>query len=183
MDPNRRPTQCPLDTPQTVETEPKGDNQTTTIAQTLPVRRRNRPGSKQRRQMSKRRMTDETPNPSPLLTAEATARITESRKDPVPQRTQPQRHPIFQRLRSMFHIVRGTPTPLLPPTPSIDSICHYHRTYGSSARKCRPPCSYAGICDYCGQYGVPDRTPVFCPHGIPIQDNRLSSTSTKSSQQ
>ena len=170
----------PPDTPQIAETEPHGGNRTTTIAQVFAVARRNRPGSTQRRKSSTRGTPNETPTPPPLLPAEATARIIEPRGDSLPQRTQPQRHPIFHRLRSMFHIVRGTPAPLLPPTPSIDKVCHYHQTYGSRARKCRPPCSYAGICHYCGQYGVPDRTPkTFCPHGIPIQDNGRNGRGTK----
>ena len=171
----------PPGTLQNVQIEPIDNIQTTMAAQTHTATGRSQTGSNRRRTSP---TTTETSTPSPLLTAEATARITEPRRDPSPQRAQSQRHPIFQRLRSMFHIVRGTPTPLLPPTPSIDSICHYHRTYGSRARKCRPPCSYAGICDYCGQYGVPDRTPgPFCPHGIPIKDSRRSSRGAKPPQQ
>ena len=55
------------------------------------------------------------------------------------------------------------PTP--PPAPRTETICYYHREFGTRARRCRPPCLFNRSCYYCGLRGSPghnSRTP--CSH-------------------
>ena len=57
------------------------------------------------------------------------------------------------------------PTTTTPPTPQpeptlttaqtagTEVICYYHQEFGTRARQCRPPCSFAQSCYYCGLQG------------------------------
>ena len=44
------------------------------------------------------------------------------------------------------------PTP--PPAPRTETICYYHREFGTRARRCRPPCMFDRSCYYCGLRGT-----------------------------